>query len=89
MTALLKSVWSFPSRLARNLFVLMRLLFIVLVSIKDGETMEFAVLMRIVRRMSVSEPNGFCREVGNDRLELGVKWQVMIECDDDLDEIGE
>ena len=89
MTALLKSVWSFPSRLARNLFVLMRLLFIVLVSIKDGETMEFIVIMRIVKALSVTEPDGFCREVGNDRIELGVKWQVMIECDDDLDEIGE
>ena len=89
MTALLKSVWSFPSRLARNLFVLMRLLFIVLVSIKDGETMEFTVIMRIVKALSVTEPDGFCREVGNDRIELGVKWQVMIECDDDLDEIGE
>ena len=89
MTALLKSVWSLPSRLARNLFVLMRLLFIVLVSIKDGETMEFAVLMRIVRRMSVSEPNGFCREVGNDRLELGITFEVLVDPHDDLDEIGE
>ena len=89
MAALLKSVWSLPSRLARNLFVLMRLLFIVLVSIKDGETMEFAVLMRIIRRMSVSEPNGFCREVGNDRLELGITFEVLVDPDDDLDEIGE
>ena len=89
MTALLKSVWSFPSRLARSLFVLMRLLFIVLVSIKDGETMEFTVIMRIVKALSVTEPDGFCRHVGDDRLELGVKWQIMVECDDDLDEIGE
>jgi|TARA_R100000656_G_scaffold122356_1_gene97913 hypothetical protein len=53
------------------------------------ETMEFTVIMRIVKALSVTPPDGFCREVGNDRLELGVKWQIMIECDDDLDEIGE
>ena len=88
MTALLKSVWSFPSRLVRSLFVLVRLLFIVLISSKDMETMEFAIIMRIVRAMSVGEPDGFWRDKG-DRIELGVKWQVMIECDDDLDEIGE
>tara|TARA_Y100001951_G_C11090903_1_gene156659 strand:+ start:29 stop:298 length:270 start_codon:yes stop_codon:yes gene_type:complete len=89
MIALLKSVWSFPSRLVRSLFVLVRLLFIVLISSKDMETMEFTVIMRIVKALSVTPPDGFCREVGNDRLELGVKWQIMIECDDDLDEIGE
>ena len=89
MIALLKLVWSFPSRLVRSLFVLVRLLFIVLISSKDMETMEFTVIMRIVHALSVTEPDGFCRHVGDDRLELGVKWQIMIECDDDLDEIGE
>ena len=71
MTDLLKLVWSFPSRLVRSLFVLIRLLFIVLISSKDMETMEFTVIMRIVKALSVTPPDGFCREVGNDRLELG------------------
>ena len=57
MTALLKSVWSFPSRLVRSLFVLIRLLFIVLISSKDMETMEFTVIMRIVKAMSVTPPS--------------------------------
>mgnify|MGYP003151441513 CR=1 FL=1 len=89
MTALLKSVWSFPSRLVRSLFVLVRLLFIVLISSKDMETMEFTVIMRIVKALSVTPPDGFCREVGNDRLELGITFEVLVDPHDDLDEIGE
>ena len=88
MAALLKSVWSLPSRLARHSFVLMRILFIVLISIKDGEMMEFAIIMRIVRAMSVGEPDGFWRDKG-DRIELGVKFEVLVDPHDDLDEIGE
>ena len=89
MTDLLKLVWSFPSRLVRSLFVLIRLLFIVLISSKDMETMEFTVIMRIVKALSVTPPDGFCREVGNDRLELGITFEVLVDPDDDLDEIGE
>ena len=79
MIALLKLVWSFPSCIARNLYGLAHMLFIVLTSVHllGSPAMELGVVIRILRLISTRKPTTFYVDKG-DRLEFGIEFEVSV-----------